>query len=104
MTEPWFDDMPRSLALLSLLAVFAWPAQRGRFKAVLMTIWIAALVGSALLLSAAGIAAIVEQPPHVIRGLAVTGLVFGFAFGVSFPALRRCYRDAELRKTIAADL
>jgi hypothetical protein len=104
MTEPWFAEIPRSLAFLSLLALLAWPAEQGRFKTPIMTIWIAAMVIAAVLLAAAAVAFVVEQPFYVVRSLALLGLVFGFAFGVSFRALRRTYLEAELRKTIAADL
>jgi hypothetical protein len=104
MTEPWFSDVPRSLAFLSLLAILAWPAEQGRFKTAIMTIWIAAMIVSGMLLTAAVAALLLHQPFYVVRTLTLLGLVFGFAFGFSFPALRRGYREAELRKMIAADL
>jgi hypothetical protein len=104
MNDPWFSEVPRWLAFLSLLALLAWPAERGRFKIALMSVWIAAMVASGLLLAAASAALVVHQPFHVVRSLAILGLVFGVAFGGSFPGLRRAYREAELRKTIAADL
>jgi hypothetical protein len=104
MTEPWFSDVPRSLAFLSLLAILAWPAAQGRFKMAIMTLWIAAMMASGILLTAAVAALLLQQPFYVVRTLTLLALVFGLAFGVSFPALRRGYREAELRKTIAADL
>jgi hypothetical protein len=104
MTEPWFSEVPRSLAFLSLLAILAWPAAQGRFKTAIMTIWIVAIVVSGMLFAAAIAAVVLEQPFYVVRSLALLGLVFGFAFGLSFFALRRGYREAVLRKTIAADL
>jgi prepilin signal peptidase PulO-like enzyme (type II secretory pathway) len=104
MSEPWFSETPRWLAFLSLLAVLAWPAEQGRFKTAILTVWIAAIVVAGLLIVAAVTALVVQQPFYVVRSLTLLGLVFGVAFGVSFPALRNAYREAELRKTIAADL
>jgi hypothetical protein len=107
MTEPWFTEVPESLAflaLLSLLALLEGPISQGRFKAPVMTIWTVAIAAALGLLASAIVALAVQQPLYVVRSLGLLSLVFGFAFGVSFPALRRAYRDAELRKTIAADL
>ena len=104
MSDAWFSDVPRSLALLSLLSILAIFVEQGRFKAAITAIWIMAIVVAAALLAAAGIAVAVHQPPHVVRALTLLGVVFGVAFGGTFPALRRGYREAELRKTIAADL
>jgi hypothetical protein len=107
MTEPWFTEVPSGLAflaLLSLLALLDGPISQGRFKTPIMTIWTVAIATALGLLASSLVALAVQQPPHVVRSLALLSLVFGFAFGVSFPALRRVYREAELRKTIAADL
>ena len=49
-------------------------------------------------------ASVVQQPSYVVRSLVLLGLVFGFSFGASFPALLHGYREGELRKMIAADL
>jgi hypothetical protein len=92
------------LAFLSLLALLGAPAEQGRFKTAIMGIWIGVIAVAVLLVGAAGIAFLVDQPAHVTTGLAILGLVFGVAFGGSYPALRGAYREAELRKTIAADL
>jgi hypothetical protein len=104
MSDAWFSEVPRWLALLSLLSILAIFVEQGRFKTVITAIWIVAMVTAGALLAAASIAVAVNQPPHVIRALTVLGVVFFVAFGGSFPALRRGYREAELRKTIAADL
>jgi hypothetical protein len=104
MSEAWFSEVPRWLALLSMLSLFAIVVEQGRFKTAMTAIWIAAMVAAGALLAAAGVAVAVNQPSHVVRGLTILGVVFGGAFGGSFPALRRSYREAELRKTIAADL
>jgi hypothetical protein len=104
MTEHWFSEVPAGLAFLALLAILAWPASEGRFKKAMVTIWIAAITIAGLLFAGAGVALAVQQPSYVVRSLALLGLVFGFSFGASFPALLHAYREAELRKTIAADL
>ena len=105
MTEPWFSpDIPRWLAFLSLLSLLAIPAEQGRFKSAIMAIWIAALTLAGLLIGGAVVAVLVNQPGYVVRSLTIAGLVFAVAFGATLPALRRAYREAELRKTIAADL
>ena len=107
MSEPWFSEIPPGLtffAFLSLLALLDSPIRQGRFKTPLITIWTVAIAAAVCLFALAIVALAVQQPVYVVRSLALLGLVFGFAFGVSFPALRRAYREAELRKTIAADL
>ena len=104
MSDAWFSEFPRWLAMLSLLALLAIPAEQGRFRSAITAIWTAAILVAGVLLAAAGVALFVNQPPHVVRSLTVVGVVLGAAFGGSLPALRRAYRDAELRKTIAADL
>jgi hypothetical protein len=104
MTEPWFSEVPRGLAFLSLLALLAVPAEQGRFKAGVMAIWIAVITAAGLLLAAAVVALFVNQPAYVVRSLTIGGLVFAVAFGGTLPSVKRAYREAELRKTIAADL
>jgi predicted MFS family arabinose efflux permease len=105
MTQEWFSpDSSKWLAFLSLLALLAIPAEKGRFKAALMTVWIVMLVGAAVSGMAAVVAAVEGQPSHVVNTLSVTASAIGIAFGGSFFALRKYYREAELRKTIASDL
>ncbi len=104
MSAQWFSEVPRWLALLSLMSLLAIPAEQGRFKAAITVIWIVMMVGAGLLLTAAGVGLLWGQPASVVRALTILGAVFAVAFGSSFPALRRAYREAELRKTIAADL
>jgi phosphatidylserine synthase len=104
MTEPWFSGVPPALAFLALLAILAWPAEQGRFKTAITTIWIVALIAAGALLVSAVVALAVRQPFYVVRSLTLLGLVFGVAFGATLPALRRAYREAELRKIVAADL
>ena len=105
MTQEWFSPESFSwVAYLSFLALLAIPAEKGHFKVALMTVWIVMLVAAAALGIAAMVAAMESQPAHVVNGLRVTAIVIGVAFGGTFFALRNCYREAELRKTIASDL
>lgn len=104
MTDAWFQDVPRWLALLSLLSLLAIPVEQGRYRKAITGIWFAAMFLAVVLLAAAGVALVVGQPAHVVRALTISGTVFGVSFGGTFPGLRRAYREVELRKTIAADL
>ena len=105
MTEAWFGpETPRWLAFLSLLSLLSIPAAQGKFKSALTMIWIVAMVAASVLLAGAAAAHILDQPAHVVRTLIVLGTVFGVAFGSTFPALRRGYHEAELRKIAAADI
>ncbi len=105
MTEAWFGpEIPRWLAFMSLLSLLSIPAAQGRFRSALTTIWIVAIVAAGVLLAGAAAAYLLEQPVHVVRTLSMLGIVFGVAFGGTFPGLRRGYQEAELRKIAAADI
>ena len=108
MTDAWFSpDTARLfsyLSLLSLCSLFAIPASRGQMRGLAMTVW-STVIGLALLLLAAGVvAAAVGQPAHVSRALLLSGFVVGFTFAITLPGLLRGYTQAELRRTVAADL
>ena len=105
MTDAWFgSEIPRWLAFLSMLSLLSIPAEQGRFKTAITTLWIAMIALAGVLLTGAAAAVLLEQPPHVTRTLAIVGGVLAVSFGITFPALRRSYRDAELRKMAAADI
>jgi hypothetical protein len=105
MTDAWFGpDVPRWLAFLSLLSLLSIPAEQGRFKSAITALWVAVIGCAGVLLAGAAAAFLLEQPSHVVRSLAMLGGVFGVAFGGTLPALRRSYREAEMRKIVAADL
>ena len=104
MTTPWFSEIPAALALFPLLAILVLVGEQRRFTKALSAMWICAMAVSALLLSAMAVAVSVGQPMYLVRSLALLAVAVGFPFGVTFPALRRADRDAELRKTIAADI
>ena len=105
MTDAWFaPEISRWLAFLSLLSLLSIPAEQGRFRSAVTTIWIMAIVGAGALLVGGTAAYFLQQPSHVVRTLFVLGAIFGVAFGSTFPALRRGYREVELRKMTAADM
>jgi len=105
MTDAWFaPEVPRWLAFLSFLSLLSIPAEQGRFRSAVTTIWIVAIVGAVALVVGGTAAYFLEQPSHVVKTLFVLGATFGVAFGSTFPALRRAYREIELRKMTAADI
>jgi len=105
MTEAWFGpEIPRWLAFLSLLSLCAIPAERGKFKSAITALWIAVIACAGMFLVGAAAALLLDQPSHVVRTLTLLGAVFGVSFGGTLPALRQGYREAEMRKVVAADL
>lgn len=105
MTDAWFGpEVPRWLAFLSLLSLLSIPAEQGRFRSAITTIWIVAIGGAGALVAGGTAAYFLEQPSHVVTTLFILGTIFGVAFGSTFPALRRGYRKVELRKMTAADM
>jgi len=105
MTDAWFGpEIPRWLAFLSLLSLLSIPAEQGRFRSAVTAVWIAVIACAGVLLAGAAAAFFLEQPSHVVRTLTILGAVFGVSFGSTLPALRRSYREAEMRKIVAADI
>ena len=105
MTDAWFgSEIPRWLAFLSMLSLLSIPVAQGRWKSPITVLWLAILAIAALMLAGATTAVVAGQPPHVVRTLTLLGIVFGTTFGATFPSVRRGYQEAELRKTVAADL
>ncbi len=108
MIEPWFSaESSRAFSALSLLALVSLlqplAAQGRRRRVVLCTIAAGAIFG-AVLLASAGIAAAIGQPPHVLRALGLSGALVTATFAMASVAARREYREAELRRTLAADM
>jgi hypothetical protein len=63
------------------------------------------MIALGVLLFSAGILAIaVAQPKHVSNTLLISGFLVGTVFVFTRRGLMRCYTEAELRRTIAADL
>ena len=108
MTDAWFSpEASRSLAFLSLLAIaaaFEPLAKQGRGRAIVMAIFGACIALGVALLAVAGLAVIAGQPAHVIRSLMLSGVVVTIPFAAGFREMQRVYREAEVRKTVAADL
>lgn len=108
MTDAWFSpEASRVFAFLSLLAVMAAfepLAKQGRGRAIVMAIFGGCIALGAVLLAAAALAAMAGQPAHVIRALVLSGMVVTIPFIAGFKEMQRAYREAEVRKTVAADL
>ena len=108
MTEAWFS--PESarlfsyLSLLSLCSVFAVPAKRGQLRCLAMSVWNAVMGLGWRLLAAGAFAAADGQPAHVPRTLLLSGCVVEFLVVVLRRDVARAYDEAELRRTVAADL
>jgi hypothetical protein len=108
MTDAWFSSGTAVqfsfLSLLSLLSLFAIPAQKGRLRGLATAVWNTVIGFSVLLLGLGGVAAAAGQPAYVARALLLTGLIVGGVFVATRLALTRAYSEAELRRTVAADL
>jgi hypothetical protein len=108
MIEPWFsEDVASRFAFLGLLSLFALveiPAQRGRYRQFVMAAWNAVLVFSAILLIAAVVGWSLGQPRYVVLSMGFSGVLVGSIFLALRKVVVVAYREAELRKTIAADL
>jgi len=107
MTEwfsPHMDGYFSFLSLLALCALFTIPARRGRFRTLAVGVWNTMIAFAALLLAAGGLAVAGDQPPHVANTLLLSGFVVGTVFLMTRRGLLRCYTEAELRRTVAADL
>jgi len=108
MTEAWFSqDVAPYFSMLSLLAAsqgLLRYAERGTRRGLVYSAWYSALGLGALLVGAAVVALVIDQPTYVIATLAFTGLLVGGVFTWYLPVIARLYRAAELRGTIASDL
>jgi hypothetical protein len=108
MTEAWFVPETAKLfsflSLLSLCSLFALPAKRGQLRGIAMSVWNTVIGLGAALLVAGAVAVAGAQPLHVTRTLLLSGFVVGFVFLVTRRAVVRGYDEAELRRTVAADL
>jgi hypothetical protein len=108
MNDPWFSpEATRSLAFLSLLAIAAALrplAERGRARTIVMGTYAACIGIGVVFLAAAAVAFVTGQPSYVLRAMLLCGFVIMLPFAAAFAEMQRIYREAELRKTVAADL
>lgn len=108
MTDAWFSPETARffsfLSLLSLCSLFAIPASKGRLRGLAVGVWNAVIVFSVILLGAGALAASTGQPPHVTRAMLLSGVLLGVLFAITRRALIRGYEEAEVRRTVAADL
>ena len=108
MTDAWFSPHTAGyfsfLSFLAFCALFGNAARRGRLRGLAMAVWNGMIACSALMLAAGALAIAIDQPPHVSRTLLLAGFVTGAVFLFTRRGLLRCYTEAELRRTVAADL
>lgn len=106
--DSWFsEEASRAFAwfsLLSLLSLLGPYALLGRHRKLVLSAWVAALALGVICLGAAIVALLLGQPAHVIRPLALVGVVVTVVFAGLFRTLTRAYEEAELRRMIAQDL
>jgi len=112
MTEPWFD--PNAFAWIpgTLLgvagglegALVGMFAPRGKLKKLVMGVHFAILGVCAVLLAVGVVALATGQPYGVWYGLGFPGLLGLVIIGSLTPLVRKRYAEAELRKSMAADL
>ena len=108
MTDAWFSmGVAENLKWLSFLSLFSllvvFPLQ-GRYRPGVTSVWVAGLVVGGFCLSAFAVALAVQQPAYVLRPLFIMGIALTLAFAMTFGPMRRAYREAELRKTVARDI
>jgi hypothetical protein len=108
MTDAWFSpDTARLfsyLSMLSLCSLFTLAARRGRLRGLAIGVWNAVTALGLTLILAGAAAAMVNQPVYVSRALVLSGLLVAVVFAVTRRRLLKEYLDAEVRRTVAADL
>ncbi len=112
MTEPWFDPNVFAWIPGTLLGVaggiegtlIGVLASRGKLKNLIMGVHFAILGMSCVLLVAGVVALVTGQPYGIWHGLGFPGLLGLVIIGSLTPLVRRRYAQAELHKSMAADL
>ena len=112
MIEPWFNPNTAGFipgvaigvvgAVLGVLTGIMAP--RGKGRALLLTLYVAAIVASVALLVLGAIGLVRGQPYGVWYGMGLAGVIGTAVFGSLFFVVRRRYLDAESRRMGAADL
>ena len=108
MPDSWFSVQTAEafqwLALLSFFALLGPYATLGRRRTLVFAIWLTLLAFGCVCLAAAIAALALGQPGHVIKPLAVSGVVITVIFAGLYGTLRRAYQEAELRRMQAQDI
>jgi hypothetical protein len=108
MTDAWFSPQTATLfsflSLLSLCSLFAIPARRGLFRGPVLMLWHSVIALGLLLVGAGAIAGLMNQPLYVSRTLVLSGFIVALVFTITRRGVLRGYQEAELRRTVAADL
>jgi hypothetical protein len=108
MSTEWFDQHTAVwfcyLSLFSLVSVLGYFVKQGRHRMLVTTAFgVCAGIG-VLLLGASIIAAMTDQPRHVIFPFAFSGAVIGSVFAVTLTGLRGRYTAAELRRVASKEI
>ncbi len=112
MSEPWFDPNLYSwiggtaigVAGGVLGTMIGILAPRGKCKRLVLGLHLGLIVVSLGFLVAGIVALAAKQPYGVWYGLLLPGVIGTFVFGSLLPTIRLRYRQAEMRKSMAADL
>jgi len=108
MADSWFSAETAQafqwLALLSFFSLLGPYAALGRRRKLVTATWLILLAFGCVCLVAAIAAVVVGQPGHVIKPLAVSGVVITVIFAGLYGTLQRAYQEAELRRMSAQDL
>jgi hypothetical protein len=108
MIEPWFAQETSRwfafLSMLSLLAVLSQYAEQGRHRVAVMRVWASTIAFGGLILVVAALGFLSGQPWYVVKTLGLSGLLVAGMFAATLNVVRRAYDQAEVRRTIAADL
>ena len=112
MSEPWFDPnlyagiggavVGAGGAVLGPLAGILAP--KGKCKRLVLGLHVGLIAVSLGLLVAGIVALAAKQPYGVWYGLLLPGVIGTFVFGALLPVIRMRYRQAEMRKSMAAVL
>lgn len=104
MGDPWFSLLTANIVTpLSIVTVIVvgllldLRARRGVNRKLVVRTWIAVMLGSGVAIFLAWRAFQLQQPPHVLRTLAIDGFVTLILYIAAFPVIFRDYRKAKAR-------
>lgn len=104
MGDPWFSLLTANIVTpLSIVTVIVvgllldLRARRGVNRKLVVRTWIAVMLGSGVVIFLAWRAFQLQQPPHVLRTLAIDGFVTLILYIAAFPVIFRDYKKAEAR-------